>query len=230
MSGPLGLTALRAFVQFALAIAIWGGLLFWAAGTLTWPRAWIHLGLWVATLAVNFIILLFSNRAVLLARMKRQRISETFDKVLLTLLLPATLAIPVAAGLDAVRCQWSRLPMWGMYLGIVLHAAGDAFLLWAMIVNPYLEKTVRIQAERDHQVITTGPYAIVRHPMYAGVMLTFAGIPLVLGSYWTFLPVGVMSLLLVIRTALEDRMLQRELPGYEDYARRTRYRLLPGVW
>lgn len=229
-SESLGLIVLRAFVQFAFSVTIWGGLLFWAAGTLLWIRAWIHLGLWVVTLMINFMILLHSNRAVLLVRLKRQRVREKFDKILLSLSLPVTLAIPVVAGLDAVRYQWSYLPIWAMYPGVVLHVAGDAFLLWAMIVNPYLEKTVRIQNERGHQVITTGPYAFVRHPMYVGTTFLFAGIPLVLGSWWMFVPVGVISLILVIRTVFEDRMLQRELPGYKDYTRRTRYRLLPGVW
>ncbi len=226
----LGLTIVRALIQFLFSFTIWGGLLFWAAGTMWWTRAWLHLGIWAVTLAINFTILLHLNRAVLLARMRRQRSSEKFDRILLPLLLPITLAIPVVAGLDAVRYQWSRLAMWAMYPGSALHVGGDAFVLWAMVVNPYLEKAVRIQNERGHQVITTGPYAFVRHPMYVGVMLMLVGIPLVLRSWWTFFPVGVMSLVLVVRTVFEDRMLRRELPGYDDYARRTRYRLLPGIW
>lgn len=225
-----GLILLRAFAQFAFSMAIWGGLLFWAAGTLWWSRAWIHLGLWVVTLGANLVILLRLNPAALLARMKARRPTEKFDKIIMYSLVPVTLAIPAVAGLDAVRCQWSRLATWAIYPGIVLHAAGDAFLLWAMVVNPYGEKTVRIQTERGHRVVTTGPYALVRHPMYVGVMVLLAGIPLVLGSWWTFLPMGVMALAMVIRTAFEDRMLRRELPGYDDYARRTRYRLLPGLW
>lgn len=225
-----GLILLRAFVQSAFAMAIWGGLLFWTAGTWRWPRAWIHLGLWVVTLGVNLVILLRLNPDVLLARLKRRRPTEKFDMILLYLLVPVIMAIPVVAGLDAVRCQWSRVATWAMYPGILLHAAGDAFHLWAMAVNPYGEKTVRIQTERGHHVITTGPYAIVRHPMYLGVMVLLAGMPLVLGSWWTFLPVGVMAFAMVVRTAFEDRMLRRELPGYDDYARRTRYRLLPGLW
>ena len=103
-------------------------------------------------------------------------------------------------------------------------------MLWAMIVNPYLEKVVRVQSERDHRVITTGPYAIIRHPMYVGVILMLVGIPLLLGSSCAFLPVGVIALLLVIRTILEDRMLRKELPGYEAFTHKTLHRLIPGVW
>jgi protein-S-isoprenylcysteine O-methyltransferase Ste14 len=221
---------LRAFLQVGVSGLIWGALLFWAAGTFYWTRAWLHLGLWILTLAVNLAVLLRWNRAVLAARLKPKRISMKPDKIILPLLLPAVLAVPVIAGLDAMRYQWSCIPEVVMYPGIILHVAGDAFLLWAMMVNPYLEKTVRIQTERGHRVVTTGPYAFVRHPMYAGVILMFCGIPLVLGALWAFVPVGLTSLALIIRTIFEERMLRRELPGYEAYTRQTRCRLLPGVW
>jgi protein-S-isoprenylcysteine O-methyltransferase Ste14 len=221
---------LRAFLQVGVSGLIWGGLLFWAAGTFYWTRAWLHLGLWILTLAVNLAVLLRWNRAVLAARLKPKRISMKPDKIILPLLLPAVLAVPVIAGLDAMRYQWFCISSLAIYPGIALHITGDVFLLWAMLVNPYLEKTVRIQAERGHRVITTGPYAFVRHPMYAGVILMFCGIPLVLGALWAFVPVGLTSLALIIRTIFEERMLRRELPGYEAYTRQTRCRLLPGVW
>ncbi|MBN2561803.1 MAG: isoprenylcysteine carboxylmethyltransferase family protein [Phycisphaerae bacterium] len=227
---PAGTQVARAGARFLFSLGVWGGLLFWAAGTLTWTRAWVHLGLWIATLVTNFAIILWKNPAGLATRMKRPQIGEKFDKVIVSCLLPATLAIPVLAGLDAVRYQWALLPLWPVSLGAVLHIAGDAFILWSMIVNPYLEGGVRIQSECGHRVITTGPYAFVRHPMYVGFILVLAGIPLVLGSSWTFLPVGIVALLLVVRTVFEDRMLREELPGYEDYTQKTRRRLLPGIW
>lgn len=226
----LGPLALVAVVRVLISLAIWGGLLFGSAGTLAWARGWTHVAVWIATFAVNFAVLARTNRRVLAARIKRQRTTETFDKVLLTALLPVTLAIPIVAGLDAVRYGGTSMSAWTVAPGIALHAVGNTLLLWAMIVNPYLEKTVRIQAERGHRVITAGPYALVRHPMYVGVILLMAGMPLMLGSWWTFVPVGAMALALVIRTAFEDRMLRRALPGYEEYATRTRYRLLPPVW
>jgi protein-S-isoprenylcysteine O-methyltransferase Ste14 len=100
----------------------------------------------------------------------------------------------------------------------------------AMAANPFLESTVRIQKDRSHVVVTAGPYRIVRHPMYVGALVMFAAWPLLLGSAWSFVPLAAMVPALVVRTALEDRMLQRELAGFADYAQRTRYRLLPGVW
>jgi len=226
-----GLVIIRAVIQFLFALAFWGGLLFWSAGSISWLRGWIHLSLWIVTLAANLIILLHTNRAVLAARTKKQRFEKRFDKIMMLLVtLPTTLAIPIVAGLDAVRYQLAPLPFWTIYPALVLHIAGDAFALWAMVVNPYLEKAVRIQKERGHRVVTTGPYAFVRHPMYAGFIMLLAGVPLTLGSGYTFVPVGVVVLVLIIRTVFEDHMLIRDLPGYDDYARRIRHRLLPGIW
>ena len=164
------------------------------------------------------------------ARLRPKWSSERADTILLILFLPVMLAVPVVAGLDAVRYDWSSLPFWTIYPGIALHASGDALLLWTMIVNPFLEKTVRVQTERGHHVITTGPYAIVRHPMYMGVILLFLAVPLVLGSAWTLAPVVAMTLLLIARTFLEERLLRRNLPGYEKYMVQTRWRIIPGVW
>ena len=150
--------------------------------------------------------------------------------VMLPLFIPAVLAIPIVAGLDAVRYAWTSGSSWMIWPGIIIHVAGDAFMLWAMVVNPHLEGTIRVQSERHHRVVTTGPYAIVRHPMYVGLILVLAGMPLLLGSSWALVPVGIVSLLLAIRAALEDRMLRKDLPGYEAYAHKTVYRLIPGVW
>ncbi|MHC4427184.1 MAG: methyltransferase family protein [Planctomycetota bacterium] len=180
--------------------------------------------------ATNLVILLWTNPDVIAARMKRQQTFAKFEKVMLPLFVPAVLAIPVVAGLDAARYAWTLLPLWAMWPGVIVHVAGDAFMLWAMIVNPYLEGEVRIQTERGHRVITTGPYAIVRHPMYVGLILLLAGIPLLLGSSWVLLPVGVVVLLLVIRMVFEERLLRKELPGYEAFMLRTPHRLIPGVW
>jgi protein-S-isoprenylcysteine O-methyltransferase Ste14 len=229
-AGPLPLLLLRAVVQLVFSFAVWGGLLFLSAGDFAWLRGWLHIGLWLATFVVNASVLLRLNREVVSARLKPKWSSERADTILLMLFLLVTLAIPVVAGLDAVRYGWSRLPFWTIYVGIALHVSGDALLLWTMIVNPFLEKTVRVQTERGHYVVTIGPYAIVRHPMYLGVVLMFLAVPLVLGSAWTFAPVVAMALLLMVRTVLEERLLRRDLSGYEEYMGQTRWRVIPGIW
>jgi protein-S-isoprenylcysteine O-methyltransferase Ste14 len=213
-----------------VALSLWGGLLFWSAGTLVWSRGWIHLGLLVVTLFTNFAVLLWKNPAVIVVRARGHAMEETFDKVIVLGFVPIAFAIPVVAGLDAARYGWTALPFWAVGLGVAIHGLGSALVLWTMVANPFLHKDVRVQSDDGHYVITTGPYALVRHPMYAGFILVLAGIPLVLGSYWTFLPVGAAALLLVIRITYEERMLREQLPGYEQYGRLTRYRLIPRVW
>ena len=219
---------IRAVVQLLFSFAIWGGLLFLSAGDVRWFRGWFHIGLWIATFAVNASVLLKLNRDVVSARLKPKWSSERADTILLMLFLPVTLAVPVVAGLDAIRYSMSPLPFWTGDPGIALHAAGDALLIWTMVVNQFLEKTVRVQTERGHYVIITGPYAIVRHPMYLGVVLMFMAVPLVLGSALTFAPVVAMTLLLMARTFLEERLLRRDLSGYEEYMSQTRWRIIPG--
>jgi protein-S-isoprenylcysteine O-methyltransferase Ste14 len=152
---------LRAVIRLVISFAIWGGLLFGAAGSFVWLQGWLHIGLWLVTFVVNASVLLALNRDVLTARLKPKWSSQRADTILLMFFLVYTLAIPVVAGLDTVRFGWSSLPSWTIYLGIVLHVSGDAFIVWTMVANPFAEKTVRVQTERDHRVITTGPYAIV---------------------------------------------------------------------
>jgi protein-S-isoprenylcysteine O-methyltransferase Ste14 len=229
-AGSMLALLLRATFQLVMSFVTWGGLLFLSAGSIAWLRGWLHIWLWVVTFAINAVVLLMLNRDVLSARLEFKWSSERADTVLLMLFLLVTLAVPVVAGLDAVRYGWTLVPFWTVYLGIPLHAAGDALLLWTMVVNPFLEKVVRVQTERGHYVITTGPYAIVRHPMYLGVILMFLAVPLVLGSAWTFAPVTAMTLLLMVRTVLEERLLCRDLPGYEEYMSKTRWRIVPGLW
>jgi protein-S-isoprenylcysteine O-methyltransferase Ste14 len=133
-------------------------------------------------------------------------------------------------GLDAVRYRWSEVPL-------ILQAAG-AILLWlgcylvylTLKANSYAAPVVKVQKERGHSVATTGPYAYVRHPMYAGALLVLAGTPLLLGSWWSLAGSAILSMLIGLRAVLEERTLKAELEGYADYATRVRYRLLPHLW
>ena len=157
--------------------------------------------------------------------------AKAWDKVLAPL-MAVSISYPmvIVAGLDH-RYNWSpEFPLWLSVIGFILIAFGYAFAAWAVAENRFFSSVVRIQTERGHVVCDTGPYRFVRHPGYAGNILPLFGIVLALGSVWTLIPTAVALIIMVIRTVLEDKTLQEELPGYRDYARRVRYRLIPGIY
>ena len=154
---------------------------------------------------------------------------ETWDWVWAGVFFPVFLAIFVVAWLD-IRSVWAPLPPWVWPIGVVLFVLGGGLFLRAMAESPFFEKTVRIQSERGHYVIDTGPYGIVRHPGYVGMLAWLFSFPLLLTSTWALLPTVLAMISLVIRTVLEDRTLHKKLPGYAEYAARVRSRLIPGVW
>lgn len=223
----------RILIRFAVGMTIWsllwGVLMFGAAGTLAWPRGWLAWGLNPVSLIIMIALLRRLNPGILAVRMRRRK-PQGFDRIILRILRLFSVSIPLVAGLDAVRFGWSAMAPWWIAPGLALHCAGNALIVWTMAANRFLEPTVRIQSEYGHQVITGGPYRFVRHPMYLGGAIMIAGWPLVLGTWWTFAPVAASVLTLAVRITFEERLLRRELPGYEDYVRRTRWRLLPGVW
>jgi 2-dehydropantoate 2-reductase len=220
-------------VAIALAVAATGGLfaalLLWPAGRLDWTLGWIYVGLTVAFMVVSWLCLQRWNPELIEARMRIGKGTKSWDKVWAALFAPAMIAMYVVAGLEA-RDGRASLPESLWLPGLVVFVAGSALLLWPMVVNPFFEKTVRIQTERGHRVIDTGPYAYLRHPGYLGLASWFVATPLLLLSAWSFLPALLALIGLVIRTALEDRMLRNELAGYREYAARVRFRLIPGVW
>jgi protein-S-isoprenylcysteine O-methyltransferase Ste14 len=155
---------------------------------------------------------------------------KTWDKVIVRANWPCRVLTVVIAGLDAGRFRWSSVPLPVEALGWFGQVVAVSAMLWAGATNTYLSRFARIQDDRGHTVVTSGPYGYVRHPMYAGVIVLFLCIPLVLGSWLALLPGAANAVLMVIRARQEDRMLRAELGGYEAYAHRVRYRLLPGVW
>jgi protein-S-isoprenylcysteine O-methyltransferase Ste14 len=204
--------------------------LFLPAGTWAWSKGWLFLAVLVASSVVVTLYLRRANPEVIAARVNRHEGTKRWDRILLGVFFPTVMAIPILAALDDGRFRWSRAPWWVGVLGYALLLAGMAGLTWAESVNRFFEPTVRIQSERGHTVIDTGPYALVRHPGYAAACLLFAGIALSLGSLWALIPAGLACLLLALRTRWEDRMLQEELAGYKEYTRRVRFRWVPGVW
>jgi protein-S-isoprenylcysteine O-methyltransferase Ste14 len=185
--------------------------------------------LFVGTLVVAILYVWLVNPEVIRARIRSHKGTKRWDRILLCFLLPAIYTVFLVAALDYGR-QWSSVPWWARGIGYGLFVAGVGVFAWAMAVNKFFERTVRIQTDRGHKVIDSGPYGIVRHPGYVGFMLFFVGSALCLGSLWALIPAGLASGLLILRTRWEDRTLQADLPGYKEFARRVRYKLIPGLW
>ena len=207
--------------------------LFVCGGDFSWWQAWVY-SLLVVAAGVGGRILAERRHPGLLA--ERQNIekfqeAKTWDKVLAPLMaLSVGFPLVIVARLNH-RFGWSPVfPLWLILLGIFFIAVGYALAVWALVENRFFSGVVRIQTDRGHVVCDSGPYRIVRHPGYAGNILPLPGIVLALSSLWTLIPAAVALVIVVIRTALEDRTLQEELPGYQEYARRVRYRLFPGIY
>jgi protein-S-isoprenylcysteine O-methyltransferase Ste14 len=197
----------RRMRQVVVTYVVLAALLFASSGRLGWVWAWAYLGAGLAILVV-----------------------KRWDQVLSTVAGLPTLALPIVAGLDE-RFAWS--PPLGLavhLLGLAVYVLGQGLFSWAMASNKYFSTLVRIQMDRGQTGATGGPYRYVRHPGYTGYSVFSLGTSLALGSLWALIPAGLTACLLVVRTALEDRTLQEELAGYREYARRVRYRLLPGIW
>ena len=216
-------------LRAALAQAAVLFLPFLAAGTLSWRRGWIWLALQLLSLATNILLTRAMNPALLKARLENARPVEEFDRVFSQVYFWSTSALLIVAGLDA-RWHGSHLSHRWLYLGIVLGSLGMIPILVASCTNPYLEGFVRVQSERGHRVITSGAYSVVRHPMYAGLMLVILSWPLLFGSIWALIPAAAAEMAYPFRALHEDRVLQEHLPGYKEYIQQTPYRLFPGLW
>jgi protein-S-isoprenylcysteine O-methyltransferase Ste14 len=221
---------LKAFFQASALIAWWLVFLFGGAGQLTWARGWIASALYLGAFYISRTVIERLNPGLLAQRQTAMRNdTKPFDRVLLRLLLFLTIIQPLVAGLD-FRWHGTSMPVWTIYVGIASFIGAAFLITWVLVSNPHAESSVRIQSDRGHRVISSGPYRFVRHPMYAGLIQLHQAMALILGSTWVVALASVMTILYYWRTALEDRTLRRELPGYEEYATVTRYRLMPGLW
>ena len=232
MSGEARSAFLKQSLLSTVLLSVMMSIFYVSAGRTDIPRSYLFI-------VVTFIHFIGSNLALyrydpelLIQRLKiRRKGSKTWDEILMRVSnLTALLVMPIIAGLDIGRYHWSSLGIEYAVLGIVLAAVSSVMLNWAMIVNPYFEPTVRIQKEREHHVIFTGPYAIVRHPGYLAGILWLAATPLILGSLYAVAAFALYAILMSLRTFLEDNTLQKELPGYKEYTERVRYKLIPWIW
>jgi protein-S-isoprenylcysteine O-methyltransferase Ste14 len=208
--------------------------LLWPAGTWRWWEVWALVGVWMAYAVSMTVFLSRHDPALLVERLKgspAQQGQKAWDKVLMLLIFVVGLGMFIVPGFDVMRFRWSEpLPVWVEMLALVAHAPCFLFIAWVTYENTHLSRVVKIADESEHQVITTGPYALVRHPMYAAVIVIVFALPLALGSRFGLIPAALLAVLMIVRTYLEDRTLHAELPDYAEYAKETRYRLIPGIW
>jgi protein-S-isoprenylcysteine O-methyltransferase Ste14 len=194
---------------------------------------------WQAALfgAVNGLLFMalafgFGGRLGLIAdRMKPAQNAKAWDKALMAAFMPLAGAVIVLAALDGGRFHWTgRLPAWVYPPAVLVYSAAAAFHLWAILANEFYVSTVAVQHDKGHRTIERGPYRVIRHPGYAGIIGMELAIPLLLGSLWALIASGAVAALLFVRAGLEDAVLRRELAGYAEYAARVRRRIIPGVW
>lgn len=218
------------FIATLLAMAlVFALILFVPAGRTDWPLAWIYIGIVITFIAVLWLLLERHNPALIERRKRIGKGTKSWDRFWLALFGPVMYGVYIVAGLE-LRAGTSGLPVVLWPLGFTLFSGGSGLLAWSMLVNPFFEKSVRIQTDHGHRVIESGPYAIIRHPGYLGLIGWMLGTPLMLASGWSFAPAALAIAGVILRTALEDRTLKDELDGYAEYASRVRFRLLPRIW
>jgi protein-S-isoprenylcysteine O-methyltransferase Ste14 len=221
----------RYLIREVLGVVGMAVALFWSAGKVDWWPAWAALAVMTFWTAATAVIVLRYIPGLLAERLGPRPGEKRWDAIIVALVGLITLVRYIVAGLDQ-RYGWTGgLPLNVQWIALALCILGnDVLFVWATAVNAFFSRIVRIQTERGHTVVTSGPYRFVRHPAYLGTILYELAVSLLLASWPTFFVSCLSASLLIVRTALEDRTLQAELTGYAEYARQVRYRLLPGIW
>lgn len=221
--------AMRTIVNSIIGLIIFGIFTFVPAGTLDYWQGWAFITVFATSTSIISIYLALKDPALLERRVKAGPWAETrpMQKILISLAFVSFAALIIISALDH-RFGWSHVPTWVVVLGNFLVALGLMITLRVLRENSYSASTVKKM--EGQKVISTGPYAIVRHPMYVGALILILGMPLALGSYWGLLFMLVDIPILMLRIFDEEAMLRRELGGYDAYTRSVRYRLVPGLW
>ncbi len=221
-----GRLAATALTRLVLGVAVLGAVCFVPAGTTDWWQAWAYLAVLSGCVTAMFLWLLARDPALLERRLRgveRER-SQRLVQAVGSLVYAAVFVLP---GLDR-RFGWSHVPAAASVAADILVLAGYAGFAWVLRVNSWASRLVEVQ--QGQRVVTTGPYAVVRHPMYSAILLMFAATPVALGSWWALIPAALLGPVLAVRIRHEEALLAQELAGYADYTRATRWRMLPGLW
>jgi protein-S-isoprenylcysteine O-methyltransferase Ste14 len=225
----LARSVFKRLTQVVLGGILLGLFMLIPAGRIDWWAAWAYLAIYFAAIVFNALFVLGPDPELIAERGETKANAKGWDNTVTSFITIVTLATFAISGLDA-RFGWSRVPWAVTTVGLVCVVLGDGIVSWAMAANRYFARVVRIQTDRGQTVCSSGPYHYVRHPGYVGICLYSFATPFALGSWWALLPALFIVTGFIIRTTLEDRTLQAELPGYVEYASNVRYRLLPGLW
>ncbi len=218
------------FLGEILSLVSAGVALFWSAGRIDWWPAWAAIAVWLVWFTAVDITILRFHPDLMAERLAPPKEAKSWDRAILSIIRLTELVRYILAGLDQ-RYGWTGdFPLAAQIVALTVCVLSTALFVWAMASNAFFSQVVRIQSDRGHAVATGGPYRYVRHPSYVSTILFELAISTLLASWWAIIAGGLCAILLILRTALEDRTLQAELTGYVDYARRVRYRLLPGIW
>lgn len=217
-------------LKLATGLAIYTLLLLGIPWEWNWVMGWVFIVLTFGVTGAEMFVLNAKNPELIRERVKPAEQPKPFDKILSKIIVYGSFTFLVVAGLDR-RFAWSlQLPLVVQIVASVLYTGFLVFSYWAMHTNKFFSSVVRIQADRGQTVCKEGPYRIVRHPGYAGALLSYWMMPLVLSTLWMYVPVVIATGFLALRIVLEEKMLREELPGYEQYTKETKYRVIPGVW
>jgi protein-S-isoprenylcysteine O-methyltransferase Ste14 len=220
----------RYVVREIMGIVCMAVALFCAAGLVDWWAAWAAIAVMLSWIVAMSVVIIRLNPDMLKERLGPRKGAKRWDTVIMSVLGIIQLARYIVAGLDR-RFSWtSGLPVAVQIASLLVCVSGYVLFVWAAASNAFFSQILRIQFERRHVVATTGPYRYVRHPSYAGAILFELTVAILLASWWSFVVSILAAFLLILRTVLEDRTLQKELDGYSDYSRRVRFRLIPGIW
>lgn len=224
--------SIRVIIQVLLYLFFFPMLPLLLSGRWNWWEAWFYALSCIFSFVVSRVLVARKYPGLLAERGKflEHKDAQSWDKVLAPLVGLGGNLVPLVVGLEAYYGQLVDFSLTLELAAIILYLTGFAWGSYALLENRFFSGMVRLQTDRGHQVVSGGSYRFMRHPGYAGALLTYLAIPVFMDSVWAFLPAVLMLIVLVIRTRLEDKFLQAELTGYAEYAQKVRYRLLPGIW
>jgi protein-S-isoprenylcysteine O-methyltransferase Ste14 len=224
------MTKLKAIVGSYVGVLLYAGFIFLGAWKLRYCQGLLYVVIALVGTTLSHVL---EGRGsdLIVERASKAGAGQIWDKRILAAIFVVSIVTFVIAGLDSGRFGWSgRVPLGITITGVILMLVGQVLFAVAKRVNNYFSSTVRIQSDRGHKVCDQGPYRYIRHPGYLGMLVSLLAFPLLLNSYWAFIPSSVSAILLIVRTALEDRFLIHQLPGYQGYAAKTRWKLIPGLF